>query len=233
MNKNAFIRKDFIVDEIKKFIKSENSCRNFLEKIELFQPEYVTECERRTLYRVNGENSSCLSSSDVTTTNDIKQKWVLRLSRISQFKLVDMNVSVSDINYNISGKVDAIFKVDFEAFKSVMRAILITHPVDGDIFENVKKNGPMRKHIVEDMAYMWLSDVENEIMVYENISNSEFEIFHAVTYTPIVKAIKQKYWKLLNYKISGVIPPRSYENKNSNECKVCEFQRTCWKNEGD
>jgi hypothetical protein len=223
----SFCLKDDLTDFIEKEIKSEIISRNFPVSHEIFRPGSITECERRIVYRANGvtevDRQYTQSLPEYYSQKHLKNKWVDALKELKKFNYVDRDLEVVDNNYNLVSRVDAVFKM------GNLFVIFMIKGLNQDEFNNVCDKGPKRSELVETMVNMWLAEVSNGIILYENTINNEFITYHIVPYEPIIMAVKKKCLNMMSLKILGKIPDRPYESSSSKECMSCEFQTACWK----
>lgn len=225
-NTPSFVGKDDLSKRVANFISSENKRRNLPFNIEIFQPEYVTQCERRIVYRTLG----CKTEAQISPpkSDGIKGKWLSMLMKMNDVSVLGVDLLVSDINNNICGTIDLILSFDNTNTKS----ICMIRGVNSETFDKIKSNGAIRRDVLADMVYMWLAEIPNAIMIYENMENEEFEIFHAIPRNDYIASAKEKYRKLMMFKLQGNIPdrPKRCSDMDTQECKICEFKNTCWKN---
>lgn len=223
-------------DKIYKFVKIDDTSSMFDSLIQknnqqrlygypssVFDPSHITECPRRIIYRASGcisENtSSYLSSYDFLFS---KKKWIEYLSQCKNIKVIDKNVVAADCHYNVSGNADVIINMGGVVY------VVKIQPVNANDFVQIKKKGAYKKHVVELITYIWLTELYDGLLLYENKNNNEYITFHVKQYEPIIKSIMKKCLGLMENKIMGVIPPRPYKCKDSSECILCEFRKQCW-----
>ena len=222
-----FIKIDEVSSLLGSIIKEENKEYFHKYPVSVFDPSRVTECPRRIIYRANGcvpENSaSCpLIRHELFT----KKKWLEYFEKCKSIKIVDKNVVAADCHYNISGTVDAILNI-----KDCIYVIKI-QPVNQEDFVQIHKKGAFKKHVVELIIYIWLTELRDGLLLYENKNDNDYIIFHVKQYEPIIKSVIKKCLELMENKICGIIPLRPYKTKESNECIACEFLRKCWEDKG-
>ncbi len=78
------------------------------------------------------------------------------------------------------------------------------------------------------MINMWLSEIQNAILLYENKDTGDFSAYHVIPYVQIIEACKRKCLKMVGLKMKGELPERPYKNNEEKECQICEFQKKCW-----
>lgn len=224
---NEFINQDIVTDFVKNIINSKIKKRNLSFSREVFHPSNITECERRIMYRVYGEKpeieESTLAILESINKESDKNKWVSFFENCGKAKLIEKDFVSADCNYNLTGKIDAILQI-----KNLILVLAVKTLASSD-FSNIEKNGALRKHVIEIMLNMWMAEIKDGILLYENGDTNEFCLYHVVPYDPILTACQKKCSKLLMFKMKGDLPDRQYKNNNSKECCICEFKSKCWK----
>ena len=120
------------------------------------------------------------------------------------------------------GKIDAILKIKDCLF------VLLVKSLSEDEYASVAKDGAIKRHVIELMLLMWLAEVQNGILLYENKNTQDYNIFHVLPYKAIITSAKNKCLKLLGNQMKGTIPLRPYTQRNEKECSLCEYQVVCW-----
>ncbi len=224
MNKPNFIIDSELVKYIKKVEKKRRICPEILES---FKPEHSTQCDRRILYRVLAYESDFKipEEDNIEKRNYYFNKWNGIFNSDENVQVLESDVLVSDMVYNVSGRID--MTLHFENHN--IMSICMIRGVGDDTFKMILENGPLKKDVITDMTYMWLAEIPNALMIYENFSQEQFEMFHVKPYNPIIQAVRDKYKGLMPYKLHGKLKDRPYENPESKECMGCEFKNQCWK----
>lgn len=219
----------FIIDsEIIKYIKKvEKKRRNLSGNLESFKPEQSTICDRRILYSVLSYKADEETKQEDDRRSIAFNRWSGIFCNDENVNILQSDVEVSDIHYNVSGKVDLV--LHFENFNK--NSICMIRCVNGKDFQDIVEKGPFKKDVITDMVYMWLSEIPNAIMIYENMDEEKFEIFNIVPYNPIIQAARTKFKELMTYKINGKLKDRPYKDQNNRECLSCEFKSLCWGNQ--
>lgn len=202
----------------KTFNKGYNDISN-----EVVMSSNITRCDRRICYELIGVETSGNKFKELHKTYLIK-KWVDILLRTKTFEIINSNTIVADHNYNIISEIDVIGK-----FSGVPVVIMIKE-VEENTFLN---NSTKRSHVVEIMVQMWLSEINDGFLIYENILTKRHNVFHILPNVSVLNAVKQKMIILRDCKIMGKLPERKYETPDSNECKECCFTDECWRKKGN
>lgn len=217
-----FVFTDDLCLSIKNHEKNENKRRNSSFNVEVFSPERCTECDRKILYDVyDGQAQTQISEAQ----NNLRHKWASLMMRMPNVILHGVAVEFSDVKYNLHGSVDMILEFENRDIK----AIGMVREVDAETMSKIREKGPMRKDVLTDMMYMWLSEIPNAIMIYEDSKNREVEIYHAVPYNAIIETTREKFGRLVDYKLHGLNVERPYSNQDNKECSSCRHKVKCWK----
>jgi len=184
----------------------------------VFRPDSLTECDRRLLYHC--KNKQTFHKSKMLHNKAITDKWIDLLSTTKGVRVVEKNVVVADANCNINGVIDII--VDFQDKIFVVKV----KNIDSLVFDKIKTNGPRRKDVFEVQAYIWLSELEEGLLVYEDIGDQRFDILHIEKSKEIIKSIEAKFGDLVRYQVSGRMPKKP-ENISREYCESCEYHKIC------
>lgn len=191
-----------------------------------FSPSDLVQCPRRLFFKLNNKYKSIsnekLRNNEITTS-----KWISNLKKCKKCRILKENACLSDCNYQLVGNADAIIELLNRLI--VVKIKVVTH---NDFTKIIKKNA-RRKDVVETMIYMWMAEVKDGLLIYDNESNNEYRIFHVLYYNPIINSVKNKCLKILKHKQEGLIPCRPYQDPNNIECENCEFTNNCWKGKYD
>lgn len=190
-----------------------------------YYAQYLTQCDRRIVYRSLGKKSEVDNNNgeiEEISKIFIKKKWCAILNSIYEIE-VNADVKVSDPVYNLIGTVDCSVKID-----EVVYAVLIDGLQSAD-FKMLAEKGPTRKDVVTVMANMWMSDVKDGILIYENRDDLSYMLFRVKGSKTVGEGLMKKCQRLSRFTIAGEIPPKSY-NEVSDECKICEYRNLCWEN---
>lgn len=213
------------VDELSKSLiaheKSENKRRNFPFNAEIFSPERSTECERKILYDIYGSKQIISDKSE--DANSLRDKWISLMMRMPDVILHGVDVEFSDMKYSLSGKVDMV--LEFEKWE--IKTIATVRATTKDLILKMRDKGPIRKHLIIDNVCMWLSEIPHSIMIYEDVKNKEIEVFHCVPYNPIIEEVREKFAKISDLKLKGLLADRPYK-KQERECLSCSHKEKCW-----
>lgn len=194
-----------------------------------FHPDEITECGRKLCYKINGSKYKLpYSNIEYNAIMEAKARWIYILRHTEGIKVIDWGVLASDCNYNMLTKVDCVIQVS--DMEDLQIAVLIKSVESGE-FDNVKKNGATRKDIVRIMTDMWLIELANGVIIYENRNNFDFMIYRVVPHNAVMNSIKDKAKELFSYKVRGSVPPRPYKSSIAKECQSCEFFKPCWNKE--
>ena len=198
------------------------------QKIEIlnssFDPFSITECPRRLIYKTGGRYEDNRSYLDICIQESIQKKWVDFFNYTKNIGLEDFNVIVNDHNFNLLGKIDILVNINGASIPVKIKALSDTD------FVKIQTGGGFKKDVTELIICTWMAEKKDGLLIYENINNQQYIIFHVETYKPIIDSIKTKCVGLLDHKINGTIPNQPYKKDDSEECKKCEFFKMCWNN---
>jgi len=217
-----FIRKDEQSKSFESIIDREIERKSTTPIDGSFDPSRITECSRRLSYRAAGVASSFSDSYLNDQTDEaIKTKWISILEICPSVKVMEAHLVVADSKFNITGNIDAVIELD-DIYVTLIK------PVSDCDFGNVVENGAFKKDVIEAVLYLWLSEIKNGMLIYDNKNNGGHLVFHVEPYAPIINSVKAKCSDLVQHKLMGQLPKRPYKNKNSKECSICEFRDKCW-----
>lgn len=220
----SFVKKDEFSSLIERLIQEENTFRSVVSPVSTFNPSNMTECPRRMVYRAMGTKEEPIRYSYLEFNNHafIKKKWLVCIKNCRTVKVLEENLVAADCNYNITGNVDAVINVNG------IVAVLKICPVTNEDFCKIITRGALKKHVVAIMIDMWLTELNDGILFYENQDTNKYLVFHTKPYRPIIKSVQRKCLELENHRINGSMPVKPYKKENSSECSQCEFFKKCW-----
>ena len=224
-----FIKDDSASASLKKALASVNKSRNFQIGMEIYQPEYAIECDRRIVYRSSSRDIKPLANA-VSYEQQLHASYWESIFRSLPFITVkNTNIPIHEWTYNISCRAD--FVIHMTTDDSEFDSLVMARHVNEETWENVCSFGPSRCDMVADMIRMWISEIPHCISIYALKSNpSRFELYHLLPYTPIIQKARDKFRRLSLFKMHGKLPDRPYEDDSSTECRGCEFSQRCWSN---
>ena len=155
----------------------------------------------------------------------VVDKWLKTFSANKIFDFIASGYVCCDIHYNLTGVIDLIFKIVDNPRQPL--AIMIKTE-NNTTFKEIISGKVPRRDIVEIMANMWMAEIADGILIYENNQDLTFEIFHVTPDKYLINAIKSKCKEISS--IVGEIQKRPYD-KISIECDRCYCKNRCWKQE--
>lgn len=221
-NNIDFISKDNSIKSAvdKYFIK-----RNSICKIQsLFNSSEITQCPVKLYYKSTGLKVDDINKGNVIGISEIfiKRKWIQILKKLEGISILAEDVQLSDSNYNLSGKADAVVLIENKKY------ILNVFPVKEDVFINVNKNGAIRKNVIEIITNMWLAEIKEGLMLYENKNSDEYLVLKVKLFKPIIESVKSKASLLFKKIFENKTPDMIYKNSENTECESCLFVSKCW-----
>ena len=205
---------------------AEDLCKEINSKKEIVPPSsfdinMIHKCSRQQILRTRGETRK-KETNESLHVMAIKGKWANVFRSCKRTRVVKAGAILADANSNITATSDVIIEFKDNIY------IVDVKPVGHKLFTKVKHNGPMGKDVITIQAYIWLSELKNGIIIYEDIGNQDYEIFLVRKNQPMINAIETKLNKLTSFQVSGVIP-NIPEDINEYECDSCEYNKTCKK----
>ena len=216
-----FVRQDELTNRLRSLLTGENEKRSTILINGSFDPAELTECPRKLFYKATGPHHGATYFSQ-NTQSFVREKWLSYFDKCSRIRVAKKHIVATDRNYNISGYADAVIEI------GEYLAVITIKGVEASIYEIIKEQTARKKDIVELMIYSWLLEIKDGILIYENLNNQEYIIFHIIPYRPIIESIKKKCLDLFCMKSKLVEPERPYKTKASKECKKCQFNIKCW-----
>jgi hypothetical protein len=220
--KSSFVKQDRISIALSGDLAKDNEKRSSENKGTVLKPSQITQCPRRMFYRSQGIEHECDNSfAEGCSLKALADKWIYMLGKCNSVNVVDEHIVVAHAKYNLSGSIDAY--VEFDGYMFMVKV----KPTDID---RVRLTGAKRKDVVEVVTYLWMTELKDALLIYEDINGSGYKIFHIEPYAPIINTVKSKCSSLINSQLSGVEPPRLKgvtETDEVSECKRCEHSYKC------
>jgi len=216
--KNKFVIYDKYTKKIKEDI--EISLKRGYNDLggEAIDSSEVTRCDRRMYYSmIDFKNVG--SRSKAVHESYIVSKWCDILQQGRTVDILDKKFLVADSNFNVCSVIDIVGRM-----LETPIVIKIKEINDEDYSSKVAK----RPHVIEVMVQMWLSEINDGFLIYENSLTKEYNVFHILPNASVLNAVKSKLLKLIDSKNMGILPERKYETSSANECKECVFLGRCW-----
>lgn len=216
---NNFVLNDEITEDLEKRINFllEPNKNDILS--ELFFSEDIAKCDRRVYYK-STTLSIVKNRRELYDRNFLIKKWSFIIRKLSGIEVLEEFYEVSDHNYNYTSTVDIVAKIND------CNVVIMIQEVDNDLFN--RKN-VLRHHVLQVMSQMWLIEVNDGLILYENKDTKEFTFYHIIPNKSVISAIKAKLKLIFQQKQMGILPERKYTLETSKECQECEFKKICWK----
>ena len=208
-------------ENIRKVIKKKNDI--FFKK-DVFDPSYITECPRKLIFRalhIDEDIDDKILSIKLNIESNL-QKWLDLLDKCSKIRVLDNDVLVADGRLNLTSHLDFIISYKGAECEDLLGVKIVPFVFNSDDVS------PLRKHIVDLMTCVWMADLKQGILVYDNIVSGEFKTFHVKVHDPIINAVKSKCEKLVCHQILGTLPQRPYKSAQEIECRKCGFSKVYW-----
>lgn len=215
---------------------SDNLCPDILQKISnftqkipieiptrFFNPDEITECGRKIVFKTY-QTHKTISNSENYANKYVKEKWADILNNTQGIRIIDKNVIVADCNYNIQSSVDFVASLTEHNGLDIIIYIKSLPTIN---FET-KGNIYSRKDIVRVMIDLWLIEMNNGFIIYENRNTLDCHIYRIIPSLAIINAVKSKCLSLFSNCSHGTVPNRPYKDSSTKECQMCEFLKKCW-----
>jgi len=222
-NNEPFVSRDLISKDLERLLQDENENRTAKSFISSFNPAYLVECPRRLFYKTTFQYISPVTYFEKKTQTVLIEKWLDYLAKCKKIRIINKYLFASDSIYNLHGYLPAVVE-----FKDLIAGVQIKG-VNNKKFSKVKKKGVIKRDAIELMIYIWLLEISDGLLIYENLDNQDYLILHIESYKPIIKSVKKKCLEVINCQQKGEAPLKPYKNK-AMECKECEFLNKCWRN---
>lgn len=223
MKKLDFVKEDAQSNIFDQYLTNEFQNKLVKRETESIETSHITECPRRLMYAADGEKGEYRETRLKAHTREFTRKmFVNRLGKNGLMKVVGEFIEVSDCNYNLIGRIDIALK-----HKDVLYLVQL-YSLNNSSFEHILKEGPARKHVVEVVMNQWLAEGGEPIIIYENWCTGAHKVYHVKPYRPIIDAAKNKSRKLIDGKLTGIMPDRAYDSVEASECQSCEYNSLCW-----
>lgn len=193
-----------------------------------FHPDELTKCGRKVLYGKKEYQlpfTSMVAKAEYYNDYYVKLKWINLLKRSSDIKVLDCWVVANDMKYNVVTKIDCVIEIPN---MDDLQIVVYIKSLPSEDFANIKKNGATREDTIRVMTDMWLIEIINGIIIYENRDNLDFIIYRVLPQNAVINGVKAKAEELYEHKINGTTPPKPYKSRTSKECQECEFHKRCW-----
>jgi len=208
----SFVTRDKLTDYIESLIENNKIHTNKTS----INPNSITECTRKLIYRTStttNEQDNCFAH--------LKKRWIKMLKDSTKVEIAVSEV-LSDCNYNLSAVADAFIKINDKI------SVLKIQPVTEEDFNKVQNKGAIKKHVIDLMCQMWMAEIDDGILLYDDVFSCKYMVYHVTLYRPIIESIKRKALQLVDHQIKGTLPEKPYKDKNSEECAGCQFINKCW-----
>ena len=148
------------------------------------------------------------------------QKPVIKCDNCGCDEYKYIEVTAGNDEYMISGHIDGILKLGGEY------SVIDYKSMHANQFTSL--NEPMDKHIIQVEIYLWLLDLKTGFLLYENKDSQKIKLFEVVYNEDLIAKILKRLEAIRDIVKNNKLPKRPFE-KDSSQCKVCDFNKICWK----
>lgn len=217
-----------------------------------FYPSSVGQCSRKIAYQMVGTPSQPLPARVLRILDNgtsMHSRYELLFAEMGILLASEVKISEESEDkaiaefcrkYHISGRTDAIIRVDDEVY------IVELKSASNNSFSRIRDSGePKKEHYQQIQLYMHILGIHRGIILMENKDTQEIWEF-PVHYDPemathILKTINMINESVANYmasvelgnyerpyiQLEHLFPDREYD-KTSFECRYCDFRSICW-----
>jgi hypothetical protein len=147
-------------------------------------------------------------------------KWCEVFESGELIEIMETEFLAADCNHNVYSVIDIVGNI------SETPVVINIEEISNEDFLS---GSAKRKHVIDTIVQMWLAEVNDGFLLYENSFSKEYNIFHILPNVSVLNAVKKKLISLNDSKITGTLPERKYETSNSKECKECRYCDRCWR----
>lgn len=192
-------------------------------------PSDAGKCIRALVYQWRGEVAKQPDGRLFFIFNDgeLHHKALLEQLERAGIAIHMKEAPLRDPGLNISGKMDALIKMDGHYY------VLEIKSINRYGFEEVKRDGPKEEHIIQLQLYLYyvqnLFKIETKcgIILYKCKDTSRFADFLIDYNENMVQDFFGKLKVIENHLACHTLPDRPYES-TSWQCRYCEYHDICW-----
>jgi CRISPR-associated protein Cas4 len=192
-------------------------------------PSDTGKCPRALVYQWRGEQ---VKSPDgrlffIFSDGEMHHQIIAKHLEDAGVQITMKEAPIRDKERNISGKLDALLKIDGKYY------VLEIKSINRYGFEEILKEGPREEHVLQLQLYLYyvnnLFKIETKIgiLLYKNKDTSRFADFpiefdetYALNFFEYLKGIEK-------HVADNTLPDRPYERKDWH-CQYCDYQLICW-----
>lgn len=216
-----------------------------------FYPSSVGKCLKAIVYQMNGVQAGqieprALSIMSNGTAFHDRMEHTIKQAGI----MVASELPLKNPELLISGRLDLIIK-NFEDHKPNKNIIKLASDDGTVVYEGPsndvlivelksindkgfqylqKKNEPKEEHVQQLQLYMHMTGIHRGLLLYENKNDQTLMDFWVDYDKYIADAVMLKIKKAAYYYKNGKYPNRDYQ-KDSFQCKYCNYRSICWQEE--
>lgn len=136
----------------------------------------------------------------------------------SEYEYIE--VSAEDEEHMMRGHIDGVLKIADEF------CVIDYKSMHANQFSRLRD--PLDKHIIQISIYLWLLDLKSGFLLYENKDSQKIKLFEIAYSDKLITKILNRLEMLEGIVAKRKLPKRPYD-KDSSQCKACEFRVICWK----
>lgn len=128
-------------------------------------------------------------------------------------------------NYNISGRADFVIKLGEKKYVVELKTINAEGFRELELTEKCSKY-----HYYQLQCYLFLLGIQQGILLYQCKNTNKLKEFIIALDNSCISKILANFDSAKDFITNNILPARDF-GPNSIECKFCEFNTICWKEE--
>jgi len=239
-----------LLDAFSKYLAFVNSVfyNNFMESLskilinygyqELGKPKYprvrhwpsdAGKCLRALVYQWRGEKVKSPNGRlfFIFADGNLHHELIVKQLEEAGVTVTMKEAPIRDNERNISGKLDALIKMDKNYY------VLEIKTINRRGFDEVMRTGAKEEHVLQLQLYLhyvqnlFKIQAKQGIILYKNKDTSHFADFPIDYDETYVNSFFEKLKVLENHVKDKTFPDRSYE-RDDWHCSYCDYRETCW-----
>ncbi|MFA5794180.1 MAG: CRISPR-associated protein Cas4 [Candidatus Brocadiia bacterium] len=217
-----------IAELLKKYAKDKMSSRPPHPK-EKHWPSDAAKCLRALVYQWRGEKALPTNPRlfFIFADGDMHHKAIVQQLSDAGVEVTMREAPLRDPKLNISGKLDALIKLDGRYY------VLEIKSINRWGFEEVIRDGPKEEHVIQLQLYLYFVqnifriEAKSGILLYKNKDTSSFYDFDIPFDERVVNDFLDRLKQVESYIANNTLPDRPYPRTDWH-CNYCDYREVCW-----
>jgi len=192
-------------------------------------PSDAGKCLRALVYQWRGETPKTPDGRRffVFSDGNLHHQAIIKQLEEAGITVTMKEAPLRDKERNISGKMDALIKMDNNYY--VLEIKSISHMG----FDEVMRTGAREEHVLQLQLYLhyvqniFKINARQGIILYKNKNTSDFADFPIDYDETYVQGFFNQLKQIEEHLKVNTLPERSYERKDWH-CSYCDYRETCW-----